>query len=198
MADEQIRKLTQRVEELEQRVDNLAARGHPGSKPDEPRRSPPDELRRSTPDELSEQPGDGHEAQATGPFWALHGLREQVPSPGGVMYVGSVELDAGDYAYQWARPTGHLMDADWAERAEAISALGHALRLAIARRLIDGERTVAQLVDELELASTGVAYHHLHALQSGGWVTSPVRGSWAIPASRVVPLLAIILATEPS
>lgn len=130
------------------------------------------------------------------PLWALTALKEQIPPPGGVVFAGSVDVGAGHLEYQWGRPTDHLLDRDWAEHAESVAALGHPLRLAILRRLIDGEHTVAQLVDELELASTGVAYHHLSALQTGGWVTSPRRGSWAIPPSRVVPLLAIVTALE--
>lgn len=130
------------------------------------------------------------------PFWALTALKAQVPPPGAVVYAGSVEVGTGHVEYQWGRPTEHLLAADWAEHAETVAALGHPLRLAILRRLVDGEHTVAQLVDELELASTGVAYHHLSALQTGGWATSPRRGSWAIPPSRIVPLLAIVTALE--
>lgn len=129
-------------------------------------------------------------------LWALNRLKKQLPSPGGVMYTGAVDVGLGHIEYQWTRPTHYLLETDWAELAESVTALGHPLRLALLRRLLDGEHTVAQLVDELELASTGVAYHHLSALQNGGWVTSPRRGSWTIPASRVIPLLTIITALE--
>ncbi|AXK46826.1 ArsR/SmtB family transcription factor [Brachybacterium saurashtrense] len=168
-----------RLDALEQRIAELEGRGtaEPGSGDEEtcaPSPPPRDED----------------------PFWALTLLKEQVPTPGAVVFAGSVDVGAGHLEYQWGRPTGHLLDVDWAEHAESVAALGHPLRLAILRRLVDGEHTVAQLVDELDLASTGVAYHHLSALQAGGWVSSPRRGSWAIPPSRVVPLLAIITALE--
>ena len=130
------------------------------------------------------------------PFWALTSLQEHCPAPGAVVFAGAVDVGAGHLEYQWGRPTEHLLATDWAEHAETVAALGHPLRLALLRRLLDGEHTVAQLVDELELASTGVAYHHLSALQSGGWVTTPRRGSWALAPPRVVPLLAIITALE--
>lgn len=129
-------------------------------------------------------------------FWALTSLKSRLPAPGGVVYAGSVDVGLGHVEYQWGRPTEHLLESDWAEHAEAVGSLGHPLRLALLRRLLDAEHTVAQLVDELGLASTGVAYHHLSALQNGGWVTSPRRGTWTIPASRIVPLLAIITALE--
>ncbi|MDN5688902.1 MAG: helix-turn-helix domain-containing protein [Brachybacterium sp.] len=130
------------------------------------------------------------------PFWALTSLKEHAPAPGAVVFAGAVDVGAGHLEYQWGRPTEHLLATDWAEHAESVAALGHPLRLAMLRRLLDEEHTVAQLVDELELGSTGVAYHHLSALQSGGWVTSPRRGSWALAAPRAVPLLAIITALE--
>lgn len=130
------------------------------------------------------------------PFWALTSLKERLPAPGGVLLTGAVDVGAGHLEYQWARPTEHLLETDWQQHADSIAALGHPLRLEMLRRLLDGERTVAQLVEELELGSTGVAYHHLSALQSGGWAHSPRRGAWALPAPRVIPLLTILIALE--
>lgn len=130
------------------------------------------------------------------PFFLLHALQREVPSPGAVAYVGSVDLAAGHVEYQWGRPTAALLEADWAERAEPLAALGHPLRLAMLRLLVDAERTVAEIVDALELASTGVAYHHLHQLQAGGWVHTPRRGVWAVPVARIIPLLAILTAVD--
>ena len=85
---------------------------------------------------------------------------------------------------------------DWQQHADSIAALGHPLRMAILRRLLVGGHTVAELVEELQLGSTGVAYHHLSALQSGGWVHSLRRGTWELPAPRVIPLLTILIALE--
>ncbi|MCG7308939.1 helix-turn-helix domain-containing protein [Brachybacterium sp. ACRRE] len=129
-------------------------------------------------------------------FWALNALKSQLPAPGGVVYAGAVDLPIGHVEYQWGRPTDPLLRADWADRAERVAALGHPLRLSLLQKLLESECTVAQLVDELDLASTGVAYHHLHQLQAAGWVTSPARGTWSVPPTRVVPLLAIITALE--
>ncbi|GAB2538279.1 hypothetical protein GCM10027268_09070 [Brachybacterium huguangmaarense] len=135
-------------------------------------------------------------ASADDPLFLLHAIEERVPAPGAVFYAGTVELPIGPVTYQWGRPTQALLDADWAERAERVAALGHPLRLAMLRLLLDAEHTVAQIVDELDLGSTGVAYHHLNQLHGAGWITSPRRGVWAIPPSRVIPLLAIVTALE--
>ncbi|ATG50350.1 transcriptional regulator [Brachybacterium vulturis] len=186
-----------RLEALEARVAALESAGtteeHLESGRCAPSRPPrPDaaaSAAASTPVQSSSEP-------AEDAFWALTSLKEHCPTPGAVVFAGAVDVGAGHLEYQWGRPTEHLLATDWAEHAETVAALGHPLRLALLRRLLDGEHTVAQLVDELELASTGVAYHHLSALQGGGWVTTPRRGSWALAAPRVVPLLAIITALE--
>jgi DNA-binding transcriptional ArsR family regulator len=146
--------------------------------------------------EAADAPASARPADEEDPFWALTAVKSRAPAPGAVVFAGAVDVGAGHLEHQWGRPTEHLLATDWAEHAESVAALGHPLRLAILRRLLDGEHTVAQLVDELELASTGVAYHHLSALQSGGWVTSPRRGSWSLLVSRAVPLLAIVTALE--
>lgn len=129
-------------------------------------------------------------------FWALHGLKSTYKAPGAVAFTGAVDLGIGHIEYQWERKTDYILDVDWAERAGRAAALGHPVRMAMLRLLLDQPHTVAELVDALELASTGVAYHHLHQLQAGGWVTSAQRGVWSVPGSRVVPLMAIVIALE--
>ncbi|GEM_PF-2931425 len=148
------------------------------------------------PGSSSTSPAGGASTSADDPLFALHALEERYPSPGAVLYTGSVDLPLGPVQHQWGRTTADILHADWAERAERAGALGHPLRLALLRLLLEGEHTVAQLVDELELGSTGVAYHHLNQLHTSGWITSPRRGVWTIPPSRVVPLLAIVIALE--
>lgn len=194
--------LLARVAALESRVAELAESLIPADDAVGPAIDPSEgHLSPTSPARTGDTPGTPGTTSASAsasedPFWLLTSLQERAPEQGAVAFVGSVDVGLGHVDYQWARPTEHLLAADWAERAESVAALGHPLRLAILRRLLDGEHTVAQIVDELELGSTGVAYHHLSALQTGGWVTSPRRGSWSIPASRVIPLLAIITALE--
>ncbi|MGO1409665.1 MAG: ArsR/SmtB family transcription factor [Brachybacterium sp.] len=185
--------LRARLDALEARMAALESDGATEEHPGGERARPRQEVPTSTAATIPEQPP---AEDAEDPFWALTFLKEHAPAPGAVVFAGAVDVGAGHLEYQWGRPTEHLLATDWAEHAETVAALGHPLRLAMLRSLLDGEHTVAQFVDELELASTGVAYHHLSALQGSGWVTSPRRGSWALATPRVVPLLAIITALE--
>lgn len=139
-----------------------------------------------------------NEASPSSPLWALKALKAQLPDRGGVVYAVAASVDRGRFEYQWGRPTEHLLAQDWSELADPLNALGHPLRLAILRLLLEKDRTVAELVDLLELGSTGIVYHHLSALQIGGWVTSPQRRTWGIPPARTCSLLTIITALEAS
>lgn len=139
-----------------------------------------------------------NETPPSSPLWALKTLKAQLPDRGGVVYAVAATVDRGHFEYQWGRPTEHLLAQDWSELANPLNALGHPLRLAILRLLLEEDRTVAQLVDLLHLGSSGIAYHHLSALQAGGWVASPQRGTWSILPARTCSLLTIITALEAS
>lgn len=131
------------------------------------------------------------------PFWALHGLQDRIDE-GGVVFAGSLEAgrEGGRYEFQWGRPTEHLVGLDWSEAADSLSALGHPVRLAILQRLVGADAAVRDLVDDLGLGSTGVAYHHLHQLTAAGWVRSARPGRYEISAARVIPLLTILTAWD--
>jgi DNA-binding transcriptional ArsR family regulator len=54
--------------------------------------------------------------------------------------------------------------------AQMFSVLGSEVRLAMLRAILTAPRTVAELVAELHLGTTGQAYHHLRELESAGYV----------------------------
>lgn len=218
--DSQLKALKKRVRALERAVSALqeaapAASVPASSAPAAPSPAAPDPALQEAGHANAEpaSPGTAHPTSTTGTapptpaspepgptsspdFAPLRTLRTEGHSGGAVRFVGTLRTDQGPVEYQWTRPGTELLAMDWAEHAERITALGHPLRLTILRHLLDGPCTVAHLVDELDLGSTGVAYHHLSALQHAGWVTSPRRGSWALPPARIIPLTAIIIATE--
>ncbi|MFJ7041704.1 ArsR/SmtB family transcription factor [Streptomyces rochei] len=129
-----------------------------------------------------------------GDLWALEGLKEQLTElgakAGGVLFTGSVRLPSGEqYAWQHGTLTDGLMDADWAESADVLAALGHPVRLRLLREILGGRRTATELAELEGMGTTGQIYHHLRQLTGAGWLHTTGRGRHEVPAGRVVPLL---------
>lgn len=134
-------------------------------------------------------PGD----QPDNPFWALEELERRLP--GTVLLTGSLDVpEAGPVRWQVARPAAALLDQDWTELATSLDALAHPARLTILRLVLNGVRTTGELLQQDSLGTTGQLHHHLRQLVAGGWLTSPRRGQYEVPAPRVVPLLITMLA----
>lgn len=130
-------------------------------------------------------------------FWALNGVRNRYPGQGAVLFAGTAVTDAGArYEYQYGLETGHLLDVDWTQFADSLAALGHPVRLAVLRAVLGGTETVAGLVEDLALGTSGQMYHHVHQLTAAGWLTPHARSRYRIPPARVIPLLAILTAVS--
>lgn len=128
-------------------------------------------------------------------LWALEGLKARSPETGAVLYTGVVQLPTGGAVeWQYAETADDLLDQDWPARATAIAALGHPARLRILRAALNGMTSVPALMDAVGDGTSGKIYHHLGELTAAGWLTSRRRGSYEIPPTRVVPLLATVLA----
>lgn len=131
------------------------------------------------------------------PLFLLRALKERVAEPGGVAYVGSVTLPDGETtSWQFGRPTEAVLEADWAARGSTLAALGHPVRLTLLREILHGRATVSALSEVEGLGTSGQIYHHLRQLTAEGWLHSPSRGAFAVPQTRVVALLAIMVALE--
>ena len=128
-------------------------------------------------------------------FWALNGVRSRYPDPGAVLFAGTAATAAGArYEYQYGLETAHLLDVDWSRFADSLAALGHPVRLAILRAVLDGTETVTGLAEDLGSGTTGQIYHHVHQLTAAGWLAPHARSRHRIPPARVIPLLAILTA----
>ncbi|MEP6482030.1 MAG: helix-turn-helix domain-containing protein [Rhodoglobus sp.] len=128
-------------------------------------------------------------------LWALEGLRVRAPAGGAVLYTGTVDLPpGGTVRWQYAVPATAVLDQDWTDYAPALLALGHPVRLQILHAVLHGTATVAALVETLDTGTSGQIYHHLKELASAGWLVSGRRGTHEVPPSRIVPLLAILVA----
>ncbi|WP_430501237.1 ArsR/SmtB family transcription factor [Micromonospora trifolii] len=131
-----------------------------------------------------------------GTFWALDGLKQRLPpdGSGAVLYTGTVHVAGQHYDWQYGRTVDDLLAADWTELASTLSALAHPVRLRLLREIIGGRQSTSELAEIEELGTTGQLHHHLRQITAAGWLRSAGRGRYAIPAERVVPLLAILTA----
>ena len=138
--------------------------------------------------------GDDTGASAENVFWALEGLEAQAPE-GAVLYTGSVQTPVGGLVrWQYAQTGPDLFAEDWAEHAARLAALGNPVRLRILHSVLHGVSSAARLTEDVDAGTSGQIYHHLKELTSAGWLTSPKRGVFEVPASRIVPLLTVLLA----
>ncbi len=133
----------------------------------------------------------------SGVFWALEGLRARAPEPGAVMMAGSVQTPNG-YEARWqvSALAEDLFSSDFAERAEALSALAHPVRLRIIQQLMTEAETVQDLAGTGEFGTSGQIYHHLRQLTSAGWLRAAGGGRYEVPVARVVPLLTILMGVD--
>lgn len=72
--------------------------------------------------------------------------------------------------------------------AGLMAALGHPLRLRMAIVLAQDSASVTDLMEQLGLATTGAAYHHLKAMMNQGLVEQPQRGMFALTAEALPPV----------
>ncbi len=177
---EQEQPLAERVARLEDRLATLEAR-----------------LGQAAP-QPHDAPGPAHrEAPEAGAFWALAGLRERTADPGAVLFTGTVTVPGGEH-YEWQE--GQLVETlladDWAQSAATLAALAHPVRLLLLQQILSGVRTAADLGRHEQLGTTGQLYHHLRQLVAAGWLRTSVRGQYAVPAERIVPLLTLLAAAR--
>ncbi|MBD3688972.1 winged helix-turn-helix transcriptional regulator [Nanchangia anserum] len=130
-------------------------------------------------------------------IWALEWLKARSQGSGAVMIVGNVVAPEGAAAsWQQDADVDDLLESDWSQAAECLSALAHPVRLRILQAVIRGRSTAKELAELDGVGSVGQVYHHLRALTAAGWLTTKAGGAHQIPAPRRVPLLVAILAGE--
>ncbi|WP_369411244.1 ArsR/SmtB family transcription factor [Leucobacter edaphi] len=191
--------LRRKLDALSDRVAQLEA-AHGGARPPGAKESAPYEAQPPKPDDGHRPPPD--EAQPptldAETFWALHGVQQRLagdPSTrgGAVMIVGSLTLpNGGPVAWHQIAGSDGLLTSDWSDQALSFSALGHPVRLELLRHILAGVHATADLAEVTALGTTGQLHHHLRQLLAAGWVRQSGRGSYEVPAARVVPLLACL------
>lgn len=70
------------------------------------------------------------------------------------------------------------------------------MRLILLQEVVRGQSSVAALVQDERLGTSGQLYHHLRQLVSAGWLVQSRRGSYRVPSARVIPLLALMMGAD--
>lgn len=97
-------------------------------------------------------------------------------------------------------PIETLIPDDVDIAAQRLAAIGHKQRLAILVHLIQQPSSVSELVSNLDLGTSGAAYHHLNVLQGAGLVAQQERGIFEVAAEQTGFIVGILaaLATNPT
>ncbi|WP_024804414.1 helix-turn-helix domain-containing protein [Nocardia sp. BMG51109] len=125
---------------------------------------------------------------------ALEGHRDTDDlARGFIEYRGKVDFDRElEWTIRYGAASVLRLPAN--ARVEVLAALGHPIRHALVRTLLDGPRSSTELADAVGLNSTGQLYHHVRALTSAKLIEQHGRGAYHIPAPKVVPVLVLMTA----
>ena len=123
-------------------------------------------------------------------FWSawttpLGGPTRKPPRPAASLQ-GEVRLH-GEVRWSITLAARSILDLPDTSAAKALAALAHPTRAAIARRLLAGPATVAELQQATGVTSAGRLYHHLNTLSSCRAVEPAGRSVYRVPARAVVP-----------
>ena len=115
---------------------------------------------------------------------------------GTINFSGQFQGRDGSVSYSWTKHPEDLVENSWESSFLRLAALAHPQRALILKQLIHEPCTVAELCRLEVTSSTGTAYHHLNELEASGWVRKGRGGVYEIPSERIIPLFAIISASE--
>ncbi len=130
------------------------------------------------------------------PALAANGDGGEITNAGYLKLTGD---DDQSLVFQWSSsniPVAGVLNQDFDSLARLLAAIGHRQRLAILKAILDKPRSAAEMVTDLQLGTTGAAYHHLNVLQAADLVTQEDRGIFAVHPSKVGTLLTIMASTS--
>lgn len=113
---------------------------------------------------------------------------------GSLYYSGQVS--AGNGSFRWEpqeRSVSKLLEVDSDRSAKVLSALGHKQRLDILKSVLQAPLTGAELVERLNMGTTGQLYHHIKALLGADLLVQEERGGkYSLSGHRALPLLLLL------
>jgi len=116
------------------------------------------------------------------------------PEHGRVVYSGMGPWQGRSVVWQMERSWGDIVDHDPSGAVRALSALANPTRVRIVAALIDGPASTGELTHRVDAGTSGQLFHHVKELLSAGLVHQPKRGTYALRAQHVLPILAALSA----
>jgi DNA gyrase subunit B len=115
---------------------------------------------------------------------------------GAIYYSGHFQNNSSRYRWEpQERNVRHLIDTDGEKAAKILAALGHKQRVDILRALLGKPQTGAELVELLNMGTTGQLYHHIKALVGADLLQQEERGGkYSIAQHRSLPMLVLLAA----
>ncbi|MEJ9217158.1 ATP-binding protein [Paenibacillus glucanolyticus] len=115
--------------------------------------------------------------------------------PGSVFYSGQVHLNGDGLRWEpQERRMEQLLDMNTEKAAKILAALGNKQRLDILKAVMTEPLTGSELVERLNMGTTGQLYHHLKALLGADLLVQEHGGRYALPKHRSLPFLLLLSA----
>ncbi|RXZ79543.1 ArsR family transcriptional regulator [Paenibacillaceae bacterium] len=114
---------------------------------------------------------------------------------GAIFYSGQYRGQNGFRLDPQQRNVSQLLDLDSDKGAKVLAALGNKQRLDILTTVLRGPLTGSEIVDQLNMGTTGQLYHHTKALLGADLLVQEERGGrYSLPPHRTLPLLLLLSA----
>ncbi|WP_284642906.1 ArsR family transcriptional regulator [Paenibacillus silviterrae] len=129
---------------------------------------------------------------------ALGSIRAEDDGAGTIYYSGHIRDE--ERSYRWdpqERQIRQLLELDGEKAAKVLAAISHKQRLDILKSVMVQPLTGSELVERLQMGTTGQLYHHMKALLGAGLLVQEDRGGkYSLPPHRSLPLLLLLAATS--
>ncbi len=151
---------------------------------------------------LLEQAGvrrpNSNETQNQGQDAAMRSTMAGEGYEGSVYYSGLLQNDHSQSRWEpQERSLELLLSLSSEKSAKILAALGHKQRLDILKEVLSTPLTGLELVERLNMGTTGQLYHHLKALTGADLLSQEERGGrYVIPSNRVLPLMLLLAAVS--
>ncbi|WP_019913155.1 ATP-binding protein [Paenibacillus sp. HW567] len=113
--------------------------------------------------------------------------------PSAIFYSGHLYLNGQRVRWEpQERRMQQLLGINSEKAAKVLAALGNKQRLDILRSVLNEPLSGSELVDRLNMGTTGQLYHHLKALLGADLLVQEPGGKYAFPSHRCLPLLLLL------